>query len=623
MVPNSPQSIVSILQPIVASRDLHSVLANAAEQLGQALGVSRAVVMPSSQDALSHHGPVEWTKDEVDPRLDSSFLSLLQHIENLVITRQEMFIVADCIRHPFFEQHRLAIQALKVKSLLALCTRCGETPNGVIIFLQCDQGRSWTDQQRICIETVAHFVGLAIDHATSWNVLRRKQSGKVRTLSLLYRLSHKLSMELSLEDIFHQAFLTMRDELGLRRIWLGLLNETGTRIIGQAAYGPGWKKKLIEVNVEIGDRDHALAQVMTAGQSLFLSDPSAVIQGLGVRQVFSRFELHQVAVVPMIARDQIVGVLIAQPNARQVFEEKELALLSDLANEVAAIIRTRRLEQQLLEGEKMRTASLLAAGIAHNFNNLLQAILGQASLLEIQAQDEVKVLRAAKIITEATTCGAALVKQLINFAELEEPHREACDINLLLEITAKSWSHLLLPRQHIQLRLDANLPRAFVDSKQLTRVLLSLVSNASEAMSGGGVIVVSTGYLEDNNEEGDDGDPGKSYVTITVKDSGSGMDEETRRRCFEPFFTTKDVDPGSGLGMSRAGLSLAAAYSLMKRNQGRLRVESKPREGATFVVYVPVLGSVQETANHSLEKNNALDEADSPRNERLLSNNPR
>ncbi|MCC6221250.1 MAG: GAF domain-containing protein [Deltaproteobacteria bacterium] len=457
------------------------------------------------------------------------------------------------------------------------------------------------------VTAAASQIGLAARQADLFAAYRRQ----AKKLSALYRMSHELSKSLSFEEIFAQAFSIIKDELGLKRLWLGLLNDTGTRIIGQSAHGPGIKKKMAAMNIELGAQNHPLSKVIRNREAVVIEDPSEILREFGVKRVFSRLDIHSVAMVPMSSGGQVLGVLAVQPSqAETVLDEEALTLLTSLANEIGAVVLAKRFEERMAEGEKMRTAGLLAAGIAHNFNNMLQGILGQASLLEVQSESRAKVRRAARLITEAGNRGAVLVKQLMSFAHLEKANPEVCDVNYLVEREVKSLSDEVQNVARIELRLGTDIPRAYFDSSQLRRIISNLILNARDATQARGEteelgkIEVSTDLIVVDEQHPHSGVQKGSYVRIDVRDYGVGMEEEVRKRCFEPFFTTKNVDPASGLSMSGAGLGLAAAYTLATRNGGTIVVDSKPGDGSFFTLYVPVAKRLVETLSERIEKRN-------------------
>ncbi len=435
------------------------------------------------------------------------------------------------------------------------------------------------------ITAAASQIGLAARQAQLFSAYRRQ----TKNLSALYRMSRELSRNLTLEDIFQHAFSIIRDELGLKRLWLGLLNETGSRIVGQAAYGPGWKRRLVEMNVELTGEDNPIAKVIETKQPMTIDDSRYSLKEFGLKRIFSRLAIQSIVLVPIVSAGQVIGVLAVQPHSDQFrMDEERLTLLSSLANEIASVVLTKRLEERVSEGEKMRTAGLLAAGIAHNFNNLLQAILGQASLIDMQKEDPSAVAKASKTIVDAANKGSSLVKQLLSFAHLEHPSEESIDVNSLIERSAEALRKLLRENQELRLHLDQTIPSAYVDPKQLIRILTNIITNATEAMVTGGTIELFTDTITVNKKRPHFEVPFGDYVRVGIRDNGVGMDAETKRRCFEPFFTTKDRDPGSGVGMTGAGLGLAAAFALARRNGGRLVVDSRPGYGSLFTVYVRV-----------------------------------
>ncbi|MBL7662275.1 GAF domain-containing protein [bacterium] len=435
------------------------------------------------------------------------------------------------------------------------------------------------------VSSAASQIGLAARQANLFTVYRRQ----TKNLAALYRMSHELSRNLSTDDIFLNAFTIIRDELGLKRLWLGLVNETGSRIVGQSAYGPGLRRRLVEVNIEITGANNAIATAVKTREPVIIDKPEEARLQFGDRKIFSRLAISSVVVMPLLAGGQVLGVLAVQPSVDdRGFGDDDITLLKSLANEIAAVLLAKRFELRMAEGERMRTAGLLAAGIAHNFNNLLQAILGQASLLELQAKVPEKVVRASELITEAATRGAQLVKQLMSFAQLERPERETADLNYILQGIVESLPEQVRAKRTVKIRPGKELPNIYVDPGQLKQVIASIITNAYEATAEGGVIEISSEKVRLDQDSGERNLPYGQYVRISIRDNGAGMDEDTKRRCFEPFFTTKNLDPGTGLSLSGNGMGLAAAYTLMKRNGGSLTVESRIGIGTEFILHLPV-----------------------------------
>jgi PAS domain S-box-containing protein len=244
------------------------------------------------------------------------------------------------------------------------------------------------------------------------------------------------------------------------------------------------------------------------------------------------------------------------------------------------ISRRKRLEARLQQAQKMETIGTLAGGIAHNFNNLLMAIQGYASLMLLNTDPSHPHYDKLKSIEQYIQSGADLTKQLLGFARGGKYDVKPIDINDLVARTVKMFGGTKKEIAiHENYRKD--LRPVDADQGQIEQVLLNLLVNAWQAMPGGGEL-----FLETRNVDMDPDavrpynlSPG-IYVKISVTDTGIGMDEKTQRRIFEPFFTTKEMGRGTGLG-------LASAYGIIKNHNGIIDVVSRKGEGSTFTIYLP------------------------------------
>lgn len=476
---------------------------------------------------------------------------------------------------------------------------------GVVILVYPFKDVVFDDSFLILIKTVTAHISGAIHQ------MRLIQETKInqKTIHALYRLSHELSQFLSLEQVFQKAFEIMQSELGIDRFWLGLLNETGTRLIGSSAFGEGWKKKLVEVNIDVSEDSHPLAKVIREKKPILLNNFADILKGLGVKRFVTKNEIDAIGIVPLVAGGQVLGVLAFEGEKYgRSLSEYDLNVLSSFASELASVLLSKKLEERVTAGETMRASGLLAAGIAHNFNNLLQGILGQASLIELYSERPEQVVKSAKLISEASTKGAGLVKQLMSFAHLEEPQGEELDLNAMIDRNKSSFQRLLKNRQYIIYNLEVGIPKSYADPAQVLRILQVLVSNARDAMKEDGRLEIITDYLEIDKNSPHYEVPYGRYVRIGVRDDGIGMDVETKRRCFEPFFSTKNVDPGSGLSLSGEGMGLAAGFALAKKNGGRLVVDSRKGHGSLFTLYLPIEAQRVKTGRHTRQSlNNSIE----------------
>jgi PAS domain S-box-containing protein len=248
------------------------------------------------------------------------------------------------------------------------------------------------------------------------------------------------------------------------------------------------------------------------------------------------------------------------------------------------VTRQRQLEEQLAQARRLESLGTLAGGVAHDFNNILAIILGQADLLERAPGDLERVHRSMSIITKAALRGTTLIQQLLTFARKKEVTLEPVVVNELVRefvaLVGETFPRIVTLRT----ALEDGLPLLVADASQLHQVLLNLCVNARDALvPAGGEITIATTCVPGASLQGRFAAADVAeYVRLTVSDTGSGMDEATRRRIFEPFFTTKEKGHGTGLG-------LATVYGIVEGHGGFIDVDSEVGRGTTFSLYFPVL----------------------------------
>ncbi len=251
---------------------------------------------------------------------------------------------------------------------------------------------------------------------------------------------------------------------------------------------------------------------------------------------------------------------------------------------VRDISRRKRLEAQLQHVERMEALGTLAGGIAHNFNNILMGIQGNASLMLLDKDPSHTDYRRLESIIEYVQSGSELTKQLLGFARGGNYEVRPIDINRMVKRTAEMFGRT---RKDIRITQDlrGDLWSVEADERQLEQVFLNLYVNAWQAMPEGGELSLTTSHLTVIPESplARELSPGE-YVVVSVRDTGTGMDESIQSRIFEPFFTTKEVGKGTGLG-------LASAFGIVKKHGGTIRVRSRPGRGTTFSVYLPASGA--------------------------------
>ena len=252
--------------------------------------------------------------------------------------------------------------------------------------------------------------------------------------------------------------------------------------------------------------------------------------------------------------------------------------------------RRRELEQHLIQAQKMESLGALAGGIAHDFNNILAIMLGHLSVLEIHRTDVARASESIETLRKTVHRGTALVGQLLTFARKSEVDFKSVGINFLIQDFAKILSATFPKSITFSNQLEDNIPLITGDQTQLYQALLNLAVNSRDAMPQGGILSLKTRAIPGTEVRARiPNAQAARYVSITVKDTGIGMDEDTKRRIFEPFFTTKEVGKGTGLG-------LAVVYGVVKSHGGVLEVESAPGRGATFTLYFPVAPITMQTS---------------------------
>lgn len=247
------------------------------------------------------------------------------------------------------------------------------------------------------------------------------------------------------------------------------------------------------------------------------------------------------------------------------------------------ITERKRLEEQLLQAQKMEAIGRLAGGIAHDFNNLLTVILAYSDMLLHELEEDDPLHLDMEEINRAGERAAALTRQLLAFSRKQMLQPEILDLNQIITLLEGMLGRLIGEDIALEIALDDDIGAVKADPGQVEQVILNLVVNARDAMPHGGKLVVETHNVmltEDDTlhlelEAG-------QYVMLSITDSGQGMDAETQAHIFEPFFTTKAPGVGTGLG-------LATVFGIVKQSGGHIDVTSEVDYGTTFRIYLPHL----------------------------------
>jgi len=239
-----------------------------------------------------------------------------------------------------------------------------------------------------------------------------------------------------------------------------------------------------------------------------------------------------------------------------------------------------RLETQLLHAQKMESIGTLAGGIAHNFNNLLMGIIGNTSIMALDMDSDHTHYQNLKNIEKQVQSGSKLTSQLLGYAREGRYKVKPISINRLVKETSYTFG---TTRKEIKFHRELSKHSYGIeaDEGQIEQALLNLYINAADAMPGGGELFLKTMTVTHKDMADKPYKPKpRNYVLLTVRDTGIGMDKNTKERMFDPFFTTKGLAKGTGLG-------LASTYGIIKGHGGYIDVESEEGCGTTFSIYLP------------------------------------
>ncbi len=241
------------------------------------------------------------------------------------------------------------------------------------------------------------------------------------------------------------------------------------------------------------------------------------------------------------------------------------------------------LENQLRQAQKMEAVGQLAAGLAHDFNNILTVIQGYSTLLHSSRASDSADRKPLQTIISAAERARKLVRQLLTFSRKQIMQRTAMDIQSTLSVIAEMLPRVLPESIQVTIDAPAALPQINADPGMMEQMLMNLAVNANDAMEAGGKFTISVEEVQVSPEYAEnqkDARPGR-FLCLTVSDTGCGMPPDVLSHIFEPFFTTKPVGKGTGLG-------LATVYGIVRQHDGWIEVQSQPGEGTAFRIFIPV-----------------------------------
>ena len=463
------------------------------------------------------------------------------------------------------------------------------------------------EEDKEFLNTVGLAIGLAVENSS----LYEQMEHRLLESEALYKVSRALASTLNLDDLLS---LIVRSAVGTiknaKNCVLHLLDEETGELRPRALSFVDAVRPNVPGRSQMRIGQGVAGYALETGQVVNVGDVTQDPRFLRVGKV-RRFTSMLVA--PLKLGDRHVGTLSIDSEQAHAFSQSDERLLVTFAAQAAAALENARLvadlkqslsdlqamQAQLVQSEKLSAIGQLIAGVAHELNNPLTAIMGYAQLLQTtEGVDEGTHRDLNKIYLQAQRA-AKIVQNLLTFARARQRsgERQLVDVNEILERTLEMRLYQLrVENIEVTTQLDQRLPQTLADANQLQQVFLNLINNAQDAMTefrGAGHLEISTELLENT-------------IHISFADDGSGLSEEVQKHIFEPFFTTKEIGRGTGLGLS-------ICFGIVSQHGGRIRAENLPGKGAKFVVELPVITgapSKEQTADESL--------ASRPKNKRVL-----
>ena len=310
----------------------------------------------------------------------------------------------------------------------------------------------------------------------------------------------------------------------------------------------------------------------------FLPDAA---QALAFAQLTTQALLGEMTALTASGKELAVEVSVS--FERHADGETTTVFARDLTGRKKAEAHRNELEAQLRESQKMQAVGTMAGGIAHDFNNILGAILGNVELAKADCSPESPVLESLHEIDKAGRRARDLVRQILTFSRNEPPQRTPVNLAEVVHDTERLLRVTLPPAIELHMHLSTGLPALLADATQVEQALLNLCTNAVHAIgTERGTIHVEAAQVQPDHRLCERlGLAPTTYVALSVRDNGPGMDAALLGRIFEPFFTTKPVGQGTGLG-------LAVVHGVMRTHEGAVDVHSAPGHGSRFTLYFPV-----------------------------------
>lgn len=472
------------------------------------------------------------------------------------------------------------LDPLHLKAVLGVPLIVRDMVIGVMVVGASDPKKDFQQSEIDLLFAFVQQAAIAIGNAQ----LYEDSLAKIKQLTTLYEIGRRLSSTLDLDELLKNALELLKAQLGYALCGILLLDREKNELYIRQVIGRD-PKEVESLRFKVGI-DGIVGWVAKSGEPLYVPDVSR-----DPRYIPGPPGIRSEAAFPLKIRDHVIGVLDIESMELYGFDEEDLKTLSSFASQVSAFIENAQLfsdlkqtlkelkqaQDQIIQAEKLRAMGEMASGVAHDFNNVLAAILGNIQLLlhQLDHISAEEVRDRLKIIEHSSKDGAETVRRIQEFTGVRRD-KEFTFLSLseiireVVVMTQPRWRDQAQKRG-VQIELVTqfeDIPFILGNPSELREVLTNIIFNAVDAMPEGGRLTLSTLHQ------------GEGWVEMRIADTGIGMTEETRKRIFDPFFTTK--------GVTNSGLGMSVSYGIIKRHGGEILVESEPGKGTTFILHLPM-----------------------------------
>jgi signal transduction histidine kinase len=487
----------------------------------------------------------------------------------------------------FFGGEPGALEALNASLIVPL--RIEHKVKAILLIGEKLSGEMFGAEELEVLGVLANQAAISMENARLYEQAERER----RRIAVLYEVSRRLATVHEPDEILALIVEEATRLLGVELAGVRLIE--GQELVLRAHAGSA-DASGIRARLGIGE---GLTGAVAEGNEAVLvedvvGDPRC---DPALRQVGADRGLHAFVGVPLRAEGRAIGVLFALTSQPQCFEADAVSLLTALADQASVSVERSRLaeerrktEDALRQSEKLATMGQLLAGVAHELNNPLTVIVGFGGLLATKLAGGPLQESARQITAAAERCGR-IVRNFLALARKHPPERKQVLLNQVVSDAVELLTYpLKVDGVKVSVTLASDLPLLWADPHQLQQVAVNLLTNAHHAVRQAPErqITVSTQL-----------DAARGRVMFCVSDTGGGIPPEIQSRIFEPFFTTKPVGQGTGLGLS-------LCHGIVEGHGGRIEVESRPGEGATFTVELPVEQPDAATANGHAPASNGV-----------------